>query len=47
LAKYGTGDSRSFWAFPHESKFDKNTDTVPGQTVYADFEFAVFFLIGG
>jgi len=39
--------SQSFWAIPRESVADKNEETVPGQILYADFEFAVCFLIGG
>ena len=29
--------------FLRESVVHKNKETVPGQTLYADFEFAVFF----
>ena len=32
---------------PLESAADKNKESAPGQTLYADFKFAVYFLIGG
>ena len=33
--------------FPRESVADEDKESVPGQTVYVDFDFAVCFLIGG
>ena len=33
--------------FPCESVANEDEESVPGQTVYADFNFAVCFLIGG
>ena len=33
--------------FPRESVADEDEESVPWQTVYADFNFAVCFLIGG
>ena len=33
--------------FPRESVADEDEESVPGQTVYADFDYAVCFLIGG
>ena len=33
--------------FPRESVADEDEEIVPGQTVYADFDSAVCFLIGG
>ena len=47
MEEYGTGDSQSFRVFPHESVADEDEESVPGQTTYADFDFAVCFLIGG
>ena len=50
MAKCSTDDSPGFWAIrpiPCESVADKNKETVPGQTYYNDFNFAVCFLIGG
>ena len=47
MEEYGTGDSQSFRVFPRESVADEDEESVPGQTVYADFDYAVCFLIGG
>ena len=33
--------------FPRESVADEDEESVPGQTVYADFNFAMCFLIEG
>ena len=43
MEEYGTGDSQSFQVFPRESVADEDEESVPGQTVYADFDFAVCF----
>jgi len=32
---------------PHEYADDKNEINIPGQNRYADFKFAVCFLVGG
>ena len=47
MEEYGTGDSQSFQVFPRESVADEDEESGSGQTVYADFNFAVCFLIGG
>ena len=47
MEEYGTGDRESFRVFPRESVADEDEESVPGQTVYADFDFSVCFLIGG
>ena len=47
IEEYGTGDSQSFQVFPRESVVDEDEESVPGQTIYADFDFTVCFLIGG
>ena len=33
--------------FPRESAADEDEESESGQTVYADFDFAMCFLIGG
>ena len=43
----GTGDSQSFQAFPRESVADEGEESGPWQTVHADFDYSVPFLIGG
>ena len=47
MEEYGTGDSQSFRVFQRESVADEDEESVPGQTVYVDFNFAMCFLIGG
>ena len=48
MEECGTGDSRSFRVFPRESAADEDEESAgSGQTVYADFDFAMCFLIGG
>ena len=38
---------RSFRVFPRESAADEDEESGSGQTVYADFDFSMCFLIGG
>ena len=47
MEEYGTDDSQSFRVFPRVSMADEDEESGPGQTVYADFDFSVCFLIGG
>ena len=47
IEECGTGNSQSFRVFPRESMADEDEKSVPGQTLYADFDSAVCFLIGG
>ena len=44
-SEYGTGDSQSFQVFPRESVANEDEESGSRQTVYADFDFAVCFLI--
>ena len=47
MEKCGTSDSQSFRVFPREPMADEDEKSVPGQTLYADVDSAMCFLIGG